>query len=96
MTNQGDKEVNLQGFSLRAVDPETGDVNDRSAGVQINDEIRVAAGDSVSVGRSSDVVDANGNKVAGTFTGGKQLTLKPGDQVALLDMGGAVIDTISI
>jgi hypothetical protein len=35
VTNKGNKEVNLKGFSLRAVDPRSGEVNDRSAGVQI-------------------------------------------------------------
>jgi hypothetical protein len=96
VTNQGNKEVDLQGFSLRVVDPETGEVNDRSTGVQINEKIQVAPGESVSVGRLPDVVDANGNEVAGTFASGEPLRLRPGDQVALLDIGGAVVDTISI
>ena len=96
VTNEGNKEVDLQGFSLRVVDPETGEVNDRSAGVQINEKISVAPRESVSVGRAPDVVDANGNEVAGTFAGGQPLRLRPGDQVALLDIGGAVVDTISL
>jgi hypothetical protein len=96
VTNEGNRDVDLQGFSLRVADPETGEVNDRSAGVQINEEIPVAPGESVSVGRTPDVVDANGNEVAGTFASGQPLRLRPGDQVALLDIGGAVVDTISI
>ena len=96
VTNEGDREVNLEGFNLRLVDPETGEVKDDSSGVQINEKILVSPGESVSVGRSSDVVDANGNEVAGSFVDGQQLKVKPGDQVALLDIGGAVVDTISI
>jgi hypothetical protein len=94
--NEGGEEVDLEGFSLRVVDPETGEVDDGSVGVQINREILVSPGESVSVGRMPDVVDADGNEVAGTFSGGGSLTLRPGDQVALLDIGGAVVDTISI
>jgi hypothetical protein len=96
VTNEGAGEVNLQGFGLRAVDPRTGEVNEGSAGVQVNEEILLAPGESVSIGRAPNVVDADGDEVFGTFTSREQLRLRPGDQVALLDVGGAVIDTISI
>jgi hypothetical protein len=42
------------------------------------------------------VVDADGEQVAGTFEGGTNLDLAPGDQVALLDPGGAVASTWTI
>jgi hypothetical protein len=41
-------------------------------------------------------VDDEGKRVAGTFEGGTSLDLAPGDQIALLDSGGAVASTISI
>ncbi len=62
----------------------------------MNEEILLASGEAVSIGRAPNVVDADGDQVAATFTGGERLRLRPGDQVALLDIGGAVIDTISI
>lgn len=96
VTNKGNKEVNLKGFSLRAVDPRSGEVNDRSAGVRMDQNISVAAGESVSVGRTPDIVDADGNQVAGAFARGGLLALKAGDQAALLGTAGAVVDTISI
>ena len=94
--NRGDSVVNLQGFSLRALDPETGEVNPDSDGVLINDEIRIQPGGEVSVGRVPDVTDVEGNQVAGTFEGGTELGLAPGDQLALLDSGGAVASTITV
>lgn len=94
--NRSDRVVNLQGFSLRLLDPETGEVNPDSDGVLINDEIQVPPGQEVSVGRVPDIVDAEGNQVAGTFEGGTELGLAPGDQLALLDSGGAVAYTLAI
>ena len=94
--NRGKSVVNLQGFSLRVLDPATGQVNPNSDGVLINDEIRIQPGGEVSVGRVPDVTDAKGNQVAGTFEGGTQLGLAPGDQLALLDSGGAVASTITV
>lgn len=96
ISNEGDKQVNLDGYSLRVQDPETGEISDRSSGVRVNQKIRVSSGKSVSVGRAPDVVDADGNEVAGTFTGGGSLSLRPGNKVALLDKSGAVVDSISI
>ena len=94
--NRGKSVVNLQGFSLRVLDPETGEVNPDSDGVLINDEIRIQPDEQVSVGRVPDVTDAEGNQVAGTFEGGTELGLAPGDQLALLDSGGAVASTITV
>jgi len=94
VANEGDRDVNLKGFGLRAVDPETGEVNRGSTGVQVNEDIQLAPGEVASIGRAPDVVDADGDEVAATFTGGG--SLRPGDQVALVDTGGAVIDTITI
>ena len=96
VTNNGDDRVNLQGFSLRVVDPETGDVTSDSPGVEVNERTRVRSGRSASVGRVPDVVDADGREVRGTFEGGEDLQLQPGDTVALLDSGGAVVDTQAV
>nr|MBA2714935.1 hypothetical protein [Rubrobacteraceae bacterium] len=56
----------------------------------------VEPGKSVSIGRVPDVVDDGGEKVAGTFEGGTALDLAPGDQIVLLDPGGAVASTITV
>jgi len=94
--NMSENPVSLQGFSLRTLDPETGEVNPESATVSINDPVEVRPGRSVSVGRAPEVVDADGRRVAGVFEGGDALDLAPGDQVVLLDAGGAVADTYTI
>ena len=96
VTNRGDDRVNLEGFSLRVVDPESGDVNTDSPGVQVNERTRVGSGKSASVGRVPDAVDADGRQVKGTFEGGEELELQPGATVALLDAGGAVVDTLAV
>ncbi len=95
-TNQGAGVVDLEGFSLRVMDPETGEVNEGSAGAQVNQEVLLAPGESASIGRAPNIVDADGDEVAATFSSRESLRLKPGDQVALLDIGGAVVDTITI
>lgn len=94
--NSSETVVNLQGFTLRTLDPETGQVNPESATVEINDPVEIEPRRSVSVGRSAEIVDADGKKVAGTFEGGEGLGLAPGDQVVLLDAGGAVAATITV
>ena len=94
--NRSPRPVNLQGFSLRVLDPETAQVDPESPGVTINDAVEVQPQQSVSVGRVPDVVDADGEQVAGTFEGGEALDLGPGDQVALLDSGGAVAHTFTV
>jgi hypothetical protein len=96
LQNDTDQAVSLQGFSLRVLDPETGEVNPDSDGVLINDEVRVQPGEEISIGRVPDVQNAEGEPVAGTFEGGQELDLAPGDQLALLDSGGAVASTITI
>ncbi len=96
VTNNGDDRINLEGFSLRVVDPETGDVTSDSPGVEVNERTRVRPGRSASVGRVPDVVDADGRSVRGTFEGGEDLQMQPGDTVALLDSGGAVVDTATV
>jgi hypothetical protein len=59
----------------------------------ISKKVTVQPGESVSIGRSPDV-KVKGKKVAGTFDG--SLKLSPGDQVALLDSGGAVASTSTV
>jgi hypothetical protein len=94
--NNGTKTVNLRNFTLKVLDPETADVTPGAPGVTINSDIKVKPGQSVSIGRVPDIVDDEGKRVAGTFEGGTSLDLAPGDQVALLDSGGAVASTITI
>ena len=62
----------------------------------INSDLRIPSQTSTSIGRVPDVVDAEGDRVAGTFEGGTNLDLGPGDQVALLDPGGAIASTLTI
>src|SRR5215204_1503731 len=94
--NDGDESVNLSGFSLRVLDPENAQVEPGAPGVIINSDITVKKDESVSIGRVPDIVDDDGKRVAGTFEGGTSLDLAPGDQVALLDPGGAVASTITV
>lgn len=96
VTNQGDEEADLAGFTLQVQDPDTGELDASGSGVQISDAVRLAPGEQASIGSDAEVVDADGREVAGVFSDGDSLTLRAGDQVALLDLGGAVVDTISI
>ncbi len=94
--NREDRPVNLQGYTVRVLDPETAQADPDAPGVTINSDIRIPPQESASVGRVPDVVDAGGEQVAGTFEGGTALDLGPGDQVALLDPGGAVASTTTV
>ncbi|MDP8950332.1 MAG: lamin tail domain-containing protein [Actinomycetota bacterium] len=94
--NRSRQPVNLQNFTLRVLDPETAEVNPDSPGITINQAVVLRPRQSVSIGRVPDIVDADGERVVGTFEGGQALDLGPGDQVALLDSGGAVASTITI
>jgi hypothetical protein len=94
--NRSTKPVNLQNFTLRVVDPKTGEVNPDSPGITINQAIMVQPRQSVSIGRVPGIVDADGERVVGTFEGGEALNLGPDDQVALLDSGGAVASTYTM
>jgi hypothetical protein len=94
--NEGDAEADLSGFTLQVQDPETGDTGDSSGRVQIDANVGLDPGQEASVGRQPQVTDADGREVIGTFSNGESLTLRAGDQVALLDNGGAVVDTITI
>ena len=94
--NRSRRTVDLQGFSLQVLDPETGEVNPDAPGITISESVKVQPRESVSIGRVPDVVDADGERVVGTFEGGEALELSPGDQVALLDSGGAVASTFTV
>jgi hypothetical protein len=94
--NGSRRPVNLQNFSLQVLDPETGEVNPDAPGITINEAVEVRPQQSVSIGRVPDVVDADGERVVATFEGGEALELTPGDQVALLDPGGAVASTYTM
>jgi len=95
--SNGSKEpVNLKGFELRVLDPENADVDPNLPGVTVNSDVTVEPGESASIGRVPDVVDDEGERVAGTFEGGTEMNLAPGDQVALLDSGGAVASTVTV
>jgi hypothetical protein len=95
--NEGDAEADLSGFTLQVQDPEPGDTNDSGGRVEIDANVRLDPGQEASVGRQPQVTDADGREVIGTFSNGESLALRAaGDQVALLDNGGAVVDTITI
>jgi hypothetical protein len=94
--NRTERPVNLQGYTLRVLSPEDAQVDPDAPQVTINSDVRIAPRESASVGRVPDVVDADGERVSGTFEGGTDLDLAPGDQVALLDPGGAVASTITV
>jgi hypothetical protein len=96
VTNKGNREADLSGFALNVIDPETGDIRRGSRGVQINEGVMLAAGEKASIGRRTQIVDADGKEVVGTFANGESFTVKPGDQVAFLDGGGAIVDTVSL
>jgi hypothetical protein len=96
VTNGSNVSVNLNGFELRVLDPASADVDPNLPGVTVNSDVTVQPGESVSIGRVPDIKDQKGESVAGTFEGGTQLKLAPGDQVALLDTGGAVASTITV
>jgi hypothetical protein len=96
VTNGSKEPVNLNGFELRVLDPESADVDPDQPGVTVNSDLKVEPGETVSVGRVPDVKDDKGDQVDGTFEGGSELNLAPGDQVALLDSGGAVASTITV
>ncbi len=95
--NEGDAEADLSGFTLQVQDPETGDTNDTGGRVESDANVRLDPGEQASVGRHPQVKDADGREVIGTFSNGESLALRAaGDQVALLDKGDAVVDTITI
>jgi len=96
VSNGGKEPVNLKGFELRVLDPENADVDPNLPGVTVNSDVTVEPGESASIGRVPDVVDDEGERVAGTFEGGTEMNLAPGDQVALLDSGGAVASTVTV
>jgi hypothetical protein len=94
--NRSSRPVNLQNFTLRVLDPETAEVDPDLPGVTINEAVLLQPRQSVSIGRVPGIVDADGERVVATFEGGGALKLEPGDQVALLDPGGAVASTFSV
>ena len=83
---------------MQVLNPETAQVDPGSPGVTINEVVQFEPEQSAFKGRVPDVVDADGERVAGTgtFEGGEALNLRPGDQVGLLDLGGAVANTITV
>jgi len=94
--NPTEEPVNLRGFTLRVLSPEDAQVDPDAPQVTINSDVRVPTRGTASVGRVPDVVDVDGEAVDGTFEGGTELDLAPGDQVALLDPGGAVASTYTV
>jgi hypothetical protein len=96
VTNRGSKPVNLQNFYLSVLDPEDAQVNPDAPSVTVNSDVEIQPNESVSIGRVPDIVDDEGERVAGTFEGGKDLNLAPGDQIALLDPGGAVASRVTV
>lgn len=96
IANQGEEVIDLSGFTLNVQNSETGEIDKGGSGVEINQAARIGPRQVASIGRAPDIIDAGGRLVIGTFTNGAALTVQPGDQVALLDNGGAVVDTITV
>lgn len=97
VTNRGDSPVALDGFSVRSMDPTTAEISPgEGGGVEVTETFSLGPGQTASVGRAPDLVDADGRAVVGTFQGGEALALVPGDQLALLDPDGAVADVASV
>jgi hypothetical protein len=96
VSNSSQEPVNLSGFELRVLDPENAEVDPDLPGVTVNSDVTVEPDETLSIGRVPDVKDDAGERVAGTFEGGTELNLAPGDQVALLDSGGAVASTLTV
>jgi len=59
--NHGDFETDLLGFTLNAVDRETGRPGDATAGIQIIGAVRLVLGQEASLRRAPDVVDTDGD-----------------------------------
>lgn len=93
VSNQGSDPVNLNGFSLSPLNPETGEL--QGGELTIPESVSVQPQGSVSIGRVPSVT-ADEEQVEATFTGGGVSDLSPGDQVALLDTGGDVAATLSL
>jgi hypothetical protein len=92
--NRSTGPVNLQCFPLQVLDTETAQVDPGSPGVMINEAVQAQPGQSFCLVRVPDVVDADGERVAGTFDAGEALGIGPGDRVALLDSRGALANAI--
>ena len=79
MINHGDGKIDLSGFSLSAVDPETAGPNDPTEGIQIIGAVRLVPGRRPRSRRTADTVDADGDQMVGTFAGRELLTVESGD-----------------
>lgn len=95
VSNPSESRVDLQGFSLRMIGDD-GQVTTDSPGVNVEESLEVPTDGVATVGRVPDATTDDGETVDGTFAGGQQLNLSAGDQVALLDSGGAVVATLSV
>jgi len=93
--NDGDGPVVLTGYELAAVEPSTGEASPESRSLTVDGQPTVEPGESISLGRSPDTEDSEGNEVDATFSGGL-LRLEPGDQVALVGPDGAVAATFTL
>jgi hypothetical protein len=67
--NHGYGEIDLSGFTLNAVDRETGRPDDATAGSQIIGVVRLVPRLEASLRRTPDLVDADGDQMVGTFAG---------------------------
>ncbi|MGI8650517.1 MAG: hypothetical protein ACR2KW_09090 [Rubrobacter sp.] len=94
VSNPSETRVDLQGFSLRVISDD-GEVAADSPGVNVEESLEVPTDGTASVGRVPDATTDAGEPVDGVFGGGQQLELTAGDQVALLDSGGAIVGTLS-
>ena len=63
-------EIDLSGFTLNAVDRETGRPDGATAGIQSIGAVRLVPGQEVTLRRTPDPVDADDDQMVGTFAGG--------------------------
>jgi hypothetical protein len=96
VTNKSNREAELSGFLLNIMDPETGGVCAGSRGVRINEGVSLTVGNKASIGRSTEIVDADWKEVGGIFVNDESFMVEAKDQVRLLDRDGAIVDAISV
>ena len=60
VTYKSNREADLSGLLLNGMDPGTGDIHAGSKGVQIGEGVRPAGEEKASIGRSTEIVDADG------------------------------------
>lgn len=93
IANEGEEPVDLGGYELAPVAPDTNEPADSR--LTVDDGASVEPGSSISIGRAPDV-EADGEQVDATFGGDASLELQSGDRLALIDPEGSVVTTLTL